>query len=287
MSELLKRSIELTQKVYDSPDNPYKIENQLEQDLFQIYYHPDAHVFPPNNSYQIMLPYSGGVDSYIGYYFAKVRFKNVIPLFVNYGQPYAKEEIESVKNTPFFDDIESIDLTRQLQFNRQDIWGEHFPSRNWLFCVLAAERIDNMGSIWLCAHDGEITTTWGDKSLYFIEKGSDILSTYFNKLIRIEFPFLNRTKGEMIKWYLNEGLSKQDMLDRVTCHNFINGQACGECLGCCPRYVSMKINGIDEEYIGNVHENAKKYFRDSLQGPLNIYSRQRLLEAEEILGNFF
>ena len=286
MSDLLEKSITLTQKLYNSTDKPYEIENQLESDLFKIYYHPDAHLFPPNNDYEIMLPYSGGVDSFIGYYFAKARFKKVRPIFVDYGQPYTAEEVKSVNGTNFEDEIEMIDLTSKLQFDKQDVWGEHFPSRNWLFCVLAAERIEKMGSIWICAHDGEITNLWGDKSLYFLEKGSDILSSHFNKPIRIEFPFQNRTKAEMISWYLNEGLDKQAMVERVTCHNFIDGEPCGECLGCCPRYVSMKMNGINEHYVYDVHENAKTYFRNSLQGPLNIFSRKRLEEAETVLGKF-
>lgn len=280
---LLEKSFELTQKVYNSPNMSYEPLTQLEKDLYYIYYHPDASIFPPGKDYQIILPYSGGPDSFVGYYFAKKKFENVLPLFVNYGQPYAKEELRSIETTPFYSEIETVDVSKLMTFENQSVWGEIFPSRNWIFCVLAAEKIKSMGSIWICTHEGEVKTLWGDKSQYLINKGSEILSNHFNKHIKIEYPFQYRTKAEMIKWYIDEGLPIKELTDRVSCHNFIDGKPCGSCMGCGCRYVAMEKNGIKEEYVGDILECSKTYYSNYEKSPLCPYSRDRMQEAKEIL----
>ena len=241
------------------------LNNNISDFEYFTYNHPESGNFYPKEDYSIVLLYSGGIDSYIAYYYAKSKYKNIKLIFVNYGQTYAKQEYDFIKNQDL--DVEYVDITSytNIETPPTNNYGEIFPGRNWILATIASDYINKRGEIWMVAIGGEVKEKWGDKSEYFFREGSKILSERTNKNITITSPFKNKTKGQIVKWYLENGLDKNKLIDTVSCHDIDeNNLPCGKCMGCAHRTVGFIYNNIFENNFRN----------DILKTLINLYSRE-------------
>jgi 7-cyano-7-deazaguanine synthase in queuosine biosynthesis len=266
----------------------YKLKQPKDDFLFYVYNHPEA---PYKKAYlndEKVLLISGGMDSYMGYFIAKKKYRNVKGLYVDYGYPYAKMEHKTISNFKINCDFKDLSYLKEYQKEGEKYWGEIFPGRNWILCILAGELIKKRGEIWLMAVGGEIKKKWGDKSIYMLDKGSKILSNYYNKDISIETPFSNLTKGELVEMYLKKGGKINNLKKTAGCHyiNNLNELPCGKCMGCLHRFVAMQRVGIDEKYKiskEQVKIEADKLYREELENPISLFSKERKREIKNAI----
>jgi len=278
-----------TSELFTGAINTYKdfltkdvkeLNNSISDFEYFTYNHPESGNFHPRKDYQIVLLYSGGIDSYIAYYYAKSKYDSVKLVFVNYGQSYAKEEYEFIKTQNL--DVTYIDITPYTNIDiPTNTYGEIFPGRNWILSVIASEFIERRGEIWMVAIGGEVKDLWGDKSKYFFDKGSELLSEKTGKSITITSPFKEKTKGMIIKWYLKNGYNKENLLSTVSCHDINEEGPCGKCMGCAHRTVGFVYNNIIESNFRNsIYDTIDNLYSKELNSEFSEFSEQRKLEIK-------
>ena len=111
------------------------------------------------------------------------------------------------------------------------------PMRNLYLATLASRHAD---TIWCVGVKGDDTL---DKSPDAFAAMSHALTRFSGRTIRIDSPFWQMTKTEIVAWYLREGLPVDDLLLTYSCTE--NPRVhCGACPSCLRRWIALANNGI-------------------------------------------
>lgn len=198
---------------------------------------------------------SGGLDSYIAYRYGKTLYDNVVPMFINYNQPYLEKEKKSISNLSINPINITCDLCSEELENIPTIKNQEIYGRNLLLCFYGSTIGD---IVWLSSLQTEMNlTSVRDKHPEFFLMTSALL-TYIMKSKRnetiIESPFKNMTKSEVIALGLNIGITKEELKNTSSCYHekFHN---CGLCSTCFKRWISMINNNIEEDYVNIPYKN--------------------------------
>lgn len=207
--------------------------------------------------------YSGGMDSLIMSHVFNVD----VCLYVDVGGQYSAKEIQSCGDY------------KKLKIKKLDI-GEYelkdsliLPNRNAYFCLLASHYGE---TIYLGATDGDRST---DKDEGFIERMESLLN-HMNKpqhwtkgkTYKVLTPFMDQTKTEMVRLYLDTGGSIPKLLNSISCYNPYVKQ-CGICKPCARKWVALKNNGLGMEASKIFPIDPSMYFTDDIlkQCELGLY----------------
>jgi 7-cyano-7-deazaguanine synthase in queuosine biosynthesis len=226
----------------------------------------------------VCIPVSGGLDSYIAYRYAlTLGFSKVVPMFLNYGQPYLSKELNAVDKLYGNDVIKvTADLAHEHLNNVPTLTKQEVYGRNLLIAFYGALLGD---IIWLAALETEMNpTAVRDKHPEFFHLSSAVL-TYVMKSLRfnvvVDTPFSNYTKSDIVSLALGTlNISKELILDTTSCYHETHLN-CGICSTCFKRWISMVNNDIDEKYYSPIEKNEYginiiKAMRKELE--TNIYS---------------
>ena len=69
---------------------------------------------------------------------------------------------------------------------------------------------------------------------------------------KVLYPFLNVTKTELVKMFLEKGGEAKDLLYSYTCYEG-NEKQCGQCDACIRKFVALVNNGILSKLDGNAY----------------------------------
>ncbi|SBT40778.1 7-cyano-7-deazaguanine synthase [Micromonospora narathiwatensis] len=117
--------------------------------------------------------------------------------------------------------------------------GDLIPFRNVLFAMLAGFRAD---VVWCVGVKGDHTA---DKSPEAFIRMSEMLTAFAGRPIRVDSPFWNMTKSEIVAWYLEAGLPVNDLLQTFSCATPEDAFAhCGRCPSCLRRWIALTNNDI-------------------------------------------
>lgn len=231
---------------------------------------------------KLVILMSGGLDSYISYYYARAHgINSIMPLWFDINQPYKYKEQAAIEAFDFPVTKMHLDLIRPEFDNIPTIHNQIIPGRNMIFATIAAS-FGNL--IWMCALEGEMHKYMVDKNDTFFSLASGVLSYTFDKKVSIETPFSKLTKTEIVKWALKNGLTKEQLSKTSTCYHPTE-QFCGECGTCFKRNIAMSLNGIHEPYKVNPFESAwgvdymKKIVKAIAHKDYTHYSKNRLTET--------
>lgn len=233
-----------------------------------------------DTQYKIVILYSGGLDSFIMYHYAKAHYPDadIKCLFFDHGQAAVEAEIKAL---PDFVTVRKMDwLGDEIKpiAKKDDPFAGavYIPGRNLIFGALAAcqEIADEvwMGTVW-----DEDNPKGTDKNEKFRHDTSELLSYVLSPFIdgvKIRFPFVEDelTKEKMVAWALDQGVAQEDILKTVSCWLQDSDKPCGECKQCSKRMLVFGLNGFSEEYV--VHPlqsleqlaNLKNYVDHALEG---------------------
>lgn len=170
---------------------------------------------------------SGGIDSSI---MAK-EYKG-INLYVDFGQKYAKEEIEALKKQKIKIDIIKINSKNKIKNNI------YIPDRN-LFLATIAEMYYNADIIMMAGLKDDNCV---DKNKTEFKLMSHIISRYANKEVKVISPYWNKTKGQLIQEYKGD---KKFLLKTFSCYNPKNNKPCGNCPACLRKVIALETNNIE------------------------------------------
>lgn len=215
---------------------------------------------------------SGGVDSStcLGIAVDKYGKDNVIALSVSYGQKHEKE-IKASKDVSDFYGVEHIflDLTpifnysdcsllkhsdkeiphesyaKQLEESDGNPVSTYVPFRNGLFLSSAASIALSRGCqvIYYGAHaDDAAGSAYPDCSEEFQDAINTAIYVGSGKQLKVEAPFVNKTKAEVVKKGLELGVPYELTW---SCYEG-TGKPCGVCGTCIDRQEAFLANGVED-----------------------------------------
>jgi len=173
---------------------------------------------------EVLVLFSGGIDSTACIYYYKQLGFHVQGLFIDYGQISSKHEIKAIRKLSKYFKIN----TRIIKINTNPIVnnGEILGRNNFLLSVALISFPYAKGLISLGIHSG---TNYPDCSTEFIKINQDIFDLYSNGNITIDCPFLEMSKREIFEFCKIKGIS---LNDTYSCELGSDVQPCGECLTC-------------------------------------------------------
>ncbi len=201
--------------------------------------------------------YSGGMDSFTLLNKVIKEGAEVYPLTFNYGQKHVKE-VEVAKTACLhlglphkILDISAINTLMQSSslVGGEDIPEGHYesqnmkstvvPNRNMILLSLAiAYAVDiKAEKVYYGAHAGD-HAIYPDCRPEFVEKMNDVAGIANYEHVTIETPYLNSSKGAILKDGLDMGLTYENTW---TCYNG-REKACGKCGACVERLEAFDDN---------------------------------------------
>ena len=145
---------------------------------------------PENKNVLVLL--SGGIDSSSCIHYYKQQGFQVHALFVNFGQKDSSQESVAAHAVSKYYHIQ----LQTIEINSSDIPTGYIPGRNLLLLSIGLMTFQfDKGLISLGIHSG---TDYSDCSPKFEKLMQDVFIMYEEGRIRLDTPFLNWAKSELI-----------------------------------------------------------------------------------------
>lgn len=174
---------------------------------------------------KVLLLASGGIDSTALLNLYVSNKEDLECIHFQYGQPSAKSEKHSVEKIAEYYDVKLKTIDLSLPINRRKY---EFLGRNALFVLLASSLSVIPLRISLGIHSG---SNYYDSTKNFLMDCQQLLDGYFNGVVRIEAPFLEYDKKDIIK-YSKKNKVPLDLTYSCLTKNF---PPCGDCPSCLDR----------------------------------------------------
>lgn len=236
---------------------------------------------------KLVILYSSGLDSLIMKHYAQVNYPDaeIKCLYFKHG---ADSEAEEIARLPNFVEVRTVDwLGDKIKpvAKKEDPFAGaiYIPGRNLVFSVLAASQ-ELADEIWMGTLHDEDNPKGTDKNETFRNMTSEILTYVLSPFVdgvKVRFPFVDEkwTKVEAVKWALANGLTKEEIVNTVSCWHH-KGQPCGRCKQCFKRQLVFKINGIDE--VCEQDPINSDFGRDLIAGYLKAVFEENSTNADEV-----
>ena len=211
----------------------------------------------------LVIMYSGGLDSLVMYHYARAsqRFDTITCVHVRFGQAYSEKETASISRVgDWYPKVEIIDIEGLMPLIARRLSNQIIPSRNVLLSVIGSMIAD---TVWLGVLDGEQLGKEHDKSDRFFADTQSLLSftnEFFQDQTVVETPFRHLSKGETIKWALNFGIPLDVLFNTTSCYHPTELK-CQKCLTCVKRAMAFMSNGILEPG-GEANPFESDYFHE-------------------------
>lgn len=205
---------------------------------------------------KIVILYSGGLDSFILERYAQVNYPSSVIKCIYYAHN-AEAEKQEISKLPSHVEIRHLDwlneTTKPLAKSTDPIMGAaYIPGRNLVFCTLAASQ-ELPDEIWLGTNWDEVHPRATDKNEKFRVETSKLISyvlSPFHEYVNIRFPLVENqwTKVESVQWALDNKITKEEIVNTISCWHPVGNMPCGVCKQCFRRNLVFLINGIDAVY---------------------------------------
>lgn len=185
-----------------------------------------------------ILLFSAGLDSFPAWHF----LGRPPALYFDTGHRYASQERSALAALSARCGI-NLTVSTELDLSVWEADDAIIPMRNAYFAMLAANRAD---TIWCVGVKGDHVH---DKSPEAFARISDFISSMSSRRIRLDSPFWDMTKTQIVAWYLGQGLPAEDLLLTFSCSRTDRaGLHCGRCPSCLRRWISLANNRIDAPF---------------------------------------
>lgn len=185
-----------------------------------------------------VLLFSAGLDSYPAWHY----LGRPPGLYFDLGHRYASQERAAIAALADAASIE-VEISDELRLGAWEAEDAIIPLRNVHLAMLAANRAE---VVWCIGVKGDHTL---DKSREAFADMSRFITRFSERPVRVDSPFWDMTKTEIIAWYLAQGLPVDHLLLTFSCSR-IDGSIvhCGRCPSCLRRWTSLVNNGVEAEF---------------------------------------
>lgn len=218
-----------------------------------------------------------GMDSLITWF--RVGFPKA--LYFDLGHRYAAKEKESVLNVmnKLRANFEVVDIIKLGSFENEDAT---IPGRNAILALAAAQFGD---LIYLTVQKGETNIPDRTKGAFEVMSSATQIVGPAKWVLT---PWFEKTKAQMIKWYLDEGNPEEYLLEISTCYRDTPDLYCSECPACFRKFVALDYCGVDcKKYIDIPKlmswSGTQEYARKMLD---NQYIMERVNETLPVLQKY-
>lgn len=237
---------------------------------------------PPveNRPAKTVVCFSGGLDSVLAAILVAERRDDLSPMLfhLNYAGPYSEKEYKvadevSTKLQRYLSNHTNGEVHPELNFvsvpaneggqidEERLVDGYIIPGRNGFIALTAAIFHSHADRIIMTGHyrDEQGQNVGAvDKNYRFFSELSDLLSTGYDKTVRVECMTMNVSKPDTLQWLATlprpdvdlEGYRNSatlpDLLKATTSCYHPTHLRCGECSSCYKRYVAMTAAGFDD-----------------------------------------
>lgn len=191
-----------------------------------------------------ILLYSAGLDSFPAWHY----LGKPPAVYFDIRHHFREAELECVRELA---ERCGIDLTVSTALDLS-AWDTRplIPFRNIYFAMLASNY--EADTIWCVGVRGDHTL---DKSPDAFARMSEVLSEFAGRPIKVDSPFWDMTKTDIVRWYVEAGLPVRDLLDTLSCFEPSGRRVhCGRCSSCLRRWVALANNRITGEFTANPWE---------------------------------
>lgn len=191
--------------------------------------------------------FSGGIDSTV--LLAQFRDSISCAVSVNYGQRHLREldaaEAIATKLGIRHEEVNLRELGHHLEHNLLTGSGGTpvVPNRNMILLAVAAGIAISKGadSVAIATHAGD-HRVFPDCRPAFLNAMSDVLGACHEPSVRLLTPFINRSKGDVIKWG-----AEVDAPFKLTWSCYHSGRLhCGECMACVERREAFRAANVTD-----------------------------------------
>lgn len=236
-----------------------------------------------------VLCFSTGVDSLVAsYYLGSPEL-----VYFDLGTKYTHNEINAIIKLAEIDSkFEEVSIDNSLKVGGTELSGigetktDIIPYRNLMLLSLAS----NYGSdLYLAGIAGDKSRDKNPDSFMIMENTLNFLKEEKNKQFSVSSPFWDKTKGEIIKWFLQNNNDAEELLKvSVSCFSEDKiDKGCGVCNACLRKYyglvwayneLNMKFD-FEDYFINDPKDsNTFKWYIANL----NNYSSKRYLEMKRV-----
>lgn len=199
-----------------------------------------------------VLLFSGGLDSII---FTKLLNPDVL-LYVPMKGRYCEVERRRILGMRDQHAVKCVDPKKLVilenVFNFKELEEEDavIPNRNAHLILLGA----NYGEkIYVCSVGGDTHRDNSEKFFNLMKKLLNYIQMNNKKCnYKVLYPFLDVTKTELVKMFLEKGGEAKDLLYSYSCYTG-NNKHCGECEPCIRKFVALVNNGILSKLDANAY----------------------------------
>jgi 7-cyano-7-deazaguanine synthase in queuosine biosynthesis len=247
--------------------------------------------------HKLAIMMSGGLDSFIGYDYAllELGYKEgeVLPIWVDIGQPYAGKEFAAINRFSFRKRIRVIhcNIMHEKWGNLPTEENQTIPGRNALLAHIGAFFSQR---VWVGSLGGEtypegpcdstLRPGSADNCPHFYAAGSEWFSTMMERPTVLETPFDGHNKTELVAWALENGITADEMKATSTCYHG-SELRCGCCSACFKRWVAFTNNSIEERcsrepWKSKIAQKLLHSYRQAkMHGDFRRYSERRVEET--------
>jgi 7-cyano-7-deazaguanine synthase in queuosine biosynthesis len=236
----------------------------------------------------ILILYSGGLDSLIMKRYAKVNYPEATVTCVWYdiGQEYARKEEAVLPEFVIKHKLDWLNAQDKPDGKDGSLYKDIFiPGRNLVLAVNAACKY-LPDEIWMGALLGETHDSATDKNYTFLEHINKtlayVLSPFHIPVVRFPLADASFNKLTATKWALENEVPVATIMKSSSCLSGEPGN-CGKCVVCFRRFCIFKQLGLPEEQY-NVHplehEPNKEIVREMIQGTYyDVHRKSEILPA--------
>lgn len=211
------------ENVYNAPENEL-MENKEDDGSFKVY-----------------IPMTGGMDSTTLFKMGVESGYPVRPIYFDFGQPYAKDEMAYARKLVGEADLDLEVVRYKIDFERHSyiMLGRNAIIIFWI-AKLMRERKE-WGEIWFGNLAGESPKYGGDKSRKFFND-IQMLLAYQGDNVRVCNPLIGMDKPDEVVYWMKRNIKTLE--ETVTCLSD-DSPDCGHCQSCFKKWCAFIVNGID------------------------------------------
>ena len=217
-----------------------------------------------NERYDEILLFSGGLDSFIAYHY----LNKPECVYFDIGLPVCQEEIRVIKELGI---PVTIDKSVNLADREEEGDNKFIPGRNLYYAMLACKYSDTIIMAGLA--DDNVN----DKNANIFKEFSRTLSILNDREIKVISPFWQHTKADIVRWYLDQGLSKEELIKTGSCYDLTKGNYCGRCTCCFRKWVALWVNGIQMPFYNR--DLMANYFKKARRGTYVSQRNDNIIRA--------